>query len=291
MSILIAMPHRDPQPLVVALQYCAPEIPVCIWPEIPAAADITMAVLWQHPQGLLSSLPKLQVAHSFGAGVEHILNDPALSSDIQIARVSGPKLASSMTSYLVRQVVAARPLIRDGSIAIGMLGYGQLAQAAAKVLLEQGYRVMAWRRTGGDAGEVSIYHGKTGLEDMLQQTDVLICLLPLTPDTTDIINHNSLAKCKPGMYLINVGRGAHVVEPDVLAAIDAGQLSGACLDVTRNEPIAATDPLTVHPDVKLTQHTASLTDPCEAAAVIAENYRRLMAGKVLKFVVNRQFGY
>jgi len=290
-SILIAMPNRDPQPLLQAMQSIAPEIAIDVWPELADPAAVKMAVVWQHPKDLLVKLTELQVVHSFGAGVEHILNDATLAKNIQVARVSGPKLAASMTEYLVQQVQASKIHFPNGSPAIGILGYGQLAQSAAAEFLQQGLSVMAWRRNAVQVDNVTIYNGPTGLIQMLQQTDVLICLLPLTAATTDIISKNSLAYAKPGMYLINVGRGAHVVEADLLAALDSGQLSGACLDVTRHEPIAPEDPLVHHVNIKLTQHTASLTDPVEATGVIVENYHRLLSGKALKFAVNRQLGY
>lgn len=293
MSLLIAMPHRDPQPLAAALRSVAPDIETCIWPDIADWSTVRMAVLWQHPAGLLADLPGLQVTHSFGAGVEHILNDPALPEYVQIARVSGAKLAASMTGYLLRQVAAASVAGSDNKPAIGLLGYGQLAQAAARAFLQREYPVMAWRRRQPDpaTGQPRIFAGPTGLRDMLGQTDVLICLLPLTPDTRDLLNLELFRQCRRGAYLINVGRGAHLVEEDLLTALDEGLLSGACLDVTRNEPLPADHPLTTDPRIILTHHTASLTDPMEAAEVIAENYRRMAAGQPLKFVVDREAGY
>lgn len=313
--LLIAMPHRDPQPLVTALAACAPEIPISVWPELPDREAIKMAVLWQHPQGLLESLPNLQVAHSFGAGVEHILDDPQLPPDTQIARVSGPKLAASMSDYLLRQVKQQESAGLKAKSNIGLLGYGQLARHAAEVFVERGYPVMAWRRqpteimdthdsglqqsmgthnSGAesiDTHNFKVTSGQAGLKQMLQQSDVLICLLPLTAETENILNTDLFDQCRPDTYLINAGRGAHLVEQDLLGALKSNQLSGACLDVTRNEPISDSDPLSHHPKIKLTNHTASLTDPAEAASVIAENYRRMLNNQPLLFAVDRDAGY
>ncbi len=292
--LLIAMPHRDPQPLVRALMACAPDIPIMIWPELSNPEAVRMAVLWQHPPNLLESLTHLKVAHSFGAGVEHILDDPGLPPSVQVARVSGPKLADSMTHYLLEQVRQYAISNSTGKPRVGLLGYGQLARHAAGAFAEQGYPVMAWRRQPGEpeSGQnIKIVNGQSALVTMLQQVDILICLLPLTSMTENILNAELFAQCKPGAYLINVGRGAHLIERDLLDALESAQLSGACLDVTLNEPITDADPLNRHPQVKLTHHTASLTDAVEAAEVIAENYHRMCNRQPLLFAVDQQAGY
>lgn len=292
--LLIAMPHRDPQPLVSALTACAPGIPIVIWPELTNPEVICMAVLWQQPPALLEKLPNLKLAHSYGAGVEHILDDPCLSPDVQVARVSGPKLAGSMTDYLLKQVRQHSIANSKSNLCVGLLGYGQLARHAAEAFAGQGYSVMAWRRQSVEAigdSNIKIVSGQSGRLAMLQQADILICLLPLTVATENILNAELFTQCKPGTYLINVGRGAHLVEQDLLIALESGQLSGACLDVTHNEPIADSDPLNHHPQVKLTHHTASLTDPIEAAEVIAENYQRMLNHQPLLFAVDQKAGY
>lgn len=292
------MPTRDSQPLLEGLRDQLPahlaDTPIEIWPNIRDLDKVRMVIVWQQPSGLLGELPNLAVVHSYGAGVEHVLDDPALPENAVVARVSGPLLAASMSDYLLKQVIAYAEQQKAESVDslhIGFLGFGQLAQAAAAMFSERGHQVSAWRRIVIDSEIATVYGGLSGLTDMLQQLDVLICLLPLTPSTQAILDLSLFQKTKHGLFLINVGRGAHLVEADLFPALDRGYLSGACLDVTCVEPLPKGDPLAVHPQIKLTHHTASLTDPQEAAGVIAVNYERLMTNTELLFVANREAGY
>jgi glyoxylate/hydroxypyruvate reductase A len=178
-----------------------------------------------------------------------------------------------------------------GETSVGIMGLGQLGSHAAATLRDLGFPVLGWSRTPKGIAGVATHWGKEGLGGFLTRTWILVCLLPLTPETRGILNRRTFAALPRGAYLINVARGAHLAKEDLLEALGSGQLSGACLDVFETEPLPAGHPFWSHPRIMVTPHVSSLTDPQAVAVQILENYCRLRRGEPLVHVVDRQRGY
>jgi glyoxylate/hydroxypyruvate reductase A len=168
---------------------------------------------------------------------------------------------------------------------------GQLGAHAADQLSRLGFQVAGWSRTRKDIAGLDSFAGGEELAAFLKRSDILVCMLPLTPATEGILNSATFAQLPAGAYLVNVARGRHLVEEDLLAALDAGRLSGACLDVFREEPLPESHPFWDHPQIIVTPHVSSLTYPRAVAPQLAENYRRLLGGQPLLNVIDRSRGY
>jgi len=309
MALVLITPNRDTSGWVRALHALEPELDVRVWPEVGDRRDIVFAVTWQHPPGELSRYPNLRCVSSLGAGVDHIVYDPDLPKGVAVTRVVDPALVQSMTEYVVTAVLfhhrrfgrylahqstkkwLPEPSPRLDNARIGILGLGKLGGAAARALVQLGFDVAGWSRTAKSMPGVESFSGEAQFDQFLARTNILICLLPLTPQTRDILNRDTFSKLQPGAYIINVARGEHLVEEDLLEALDRGLLSGACLDVFRTEPLPAEHPFWTHPKILVTPHIASVTDPESAAVEILENYRRLQSGEALLNQVDRSRGY
>ncbi len=306
MSIAIVSPGRDPQVWIDALRVHSPEIDLQVYPAIKRPEAVEMALLWQHPPRYLSSFPNLKLISSLGAGVDHILSDSDLPTDLPIVRIVDEKLTWSMTNYVImgvlnyhRQFVRyqedQQKAIWDMSnpeipTRIGVMGVGALGGDVLDKLNALGFEVIGFGFSPKE-GFRHPYFYKEQLEEFLSQVNVLVCLLPLTPDTEGVLNLKLFEKCQPGTYLINVARGKHLVEEDLLVALKKGYLQGALLDVFQVEPLPKAHPFWTEKRVQLTPHIASVTNPKAASPQIIENYHRLKAGLPLLNLVSRTRGY
>jgi glyoxylate/hydroxypyruvate reductase A len=306
MSIAIISPGRDPKVWIEALQQQLPDIDLQVYPQIDRPEAVEMALVWQHPPGFLTSLPNLKLISSLGAGVDHILSDPAVGDDLPIVRIVDEKLTWSMTNYVVlgvmnfhRQLVRyqgdQRKKVWDMSnpeipVKIGVMGVGALGGDAMDKLHGLGFEVVGFGFTEKKDFRYP-YFAKTQLNQFLAEINVLVCLLPLTPETEGILNLDLFQACTKGTYLINVARGKHLVEEDLLSALNQGYLSGALLDVFRVEPLPQEHPFWTEERIQLTPHIASVTNPRAAAPQIITNYKRLKASQPLLNLVNRTRGY
>lgn len=291
-----------------ALQACDPELEVRSWPEVGDPAEIEAALVWGPPKGLLASLPNLKVIVSVGAGIDHFKSDPELPA-VPAVRMVEPGLTAGMTEFVVMSVLEHHRFMVDyavqqrekhwheiGQVAaakrrVGFLGLGVLAQDAIEKLQAFGFPLSGWSRSAKALPGVACFHGRDQLGDFLAGCDILVCLLPLTPETREILNAETFAALPRGAALINVARGGHQNEPDLLAALDSGQLSGATLDVFNEEPLAADSPLWSHPRVIMTPHIASMTIPESAAAYVVETIRKVRAGEPLDNLIDWERGY
>ena len=176
-------------------------------------------------------------------------------------------------------------------IGVGILGLGQLGADAAQRLTALGFNVAGWSRSRKTLDKIASYWGGDQLGAFLSRTDILICLLPLTPDTRDILNAELFSGLRPGAFLVNPARGEHLVEDDLLAALDGGRLGGACLDVFRTEPLPPGHPFWTHPKITITPHVASLTNPAAVAPGIYANYQRVLAGQAPLYTIDPTRGY
>ncbi|GAB4184671.1 MAG: glyoxylate/hydroxypyruvate reductase A [Wenzhouxiangellaceae bacterium] len=307
MALLIVAPNRDTRAVREHLQQLDPQLDVRLWPDLGDPAEIDFAVLWKHPPGTLAQLPGLRAVSSYGAGVESILNDPELPPALPVGRISGPRLAADMAEFVAAVVIARhrglwgfredqqarrwRPWAPEQLPVIGLLGSGKMGAAVAKVFLALGYPVHAWSRSGSAPAGVEGHAGDAGLASMAGMVDYLVCLLPLTDQTRDRLNADLFARMRRGAYLINVGRGEHLVEDDLLQALDSGQLGGAYLDVFRQEPLPPAHPFWDHPQILMSPHCASYTLPREAARLMLESYQRVQRGELPLDAVDRSAGY
>ena len=310
MSLLLICPTKDPAPWVSAINRIAPEIDVQVWPDTGALEAITFALVWHPPPGALAALPNLKALSSMGAGIDHLVANPEVSANLPIARIVDPELIQSMTEYIVTAALlhfrdfdlyrnhqsATRwqpePPKRIRDIKVGIMGVGMLGGAAATRLRAIGFDVIGWSRNPKQHPALSgSYAGPDELPAFLDEVRILVCLLPLTPKTKGILDGGVFALLQRGAYIINVARGAHLNEQDLLEGLDKGQLSGACLDVFQEEPLPASHPFWDHPAITVTPHIASITDPASAAQQVVENYRRTLAGKPLLNQVDLERGY
>ena len=307
--MLLIAPEMKTSSWVKHLQRQAPDVEVRVWPDAGDAGDIRMVLVWNHPEGVLNRFPNLACIASLGVGVDHILSDRRLPEQVPITRVVDPSMAQSMSEY-VTMVVLSRcrhfelyqqdqmnkswrprvPLLASKT-RIGVMGLGQLGAFTASRLSEFDFPVAGWSRSSKDIARVKSYVGRRGFTPFLGRTDVLICMLPLTPSTGGILNKETFSRLPRGAYLINVARGQHLVERDLLAALDSEQLSGACLDVFHQEPLPDAHPFWTHPRITVTPHISSLTYPAAVAPQLVDNYRRLKKNEPLLNVVDRKRGY
>lgn len=307
MSLLILMPGRDTAVLEETLRTGAPELELEVWPDVDDPAAVEMAVVWNHPPGELLRYPRLEVVCSYGAGVDHLFRDPELPAAVEIVRVVDPQLVRDMVEYVVGAVTCWRrafatyrcdqaehrwqPREYDRSRRAVVLGAGELGGAVARGLAAVGFDAVCWATRAGERRGVVTIAGRTALTTALAAADVVICLLPLTSATEGLLDASLLAAMKPGSLLVNVGRGRHLVERDLVAALDLGRPAAAWLDVFDSEPLPASSPLWAHPAVTVTPHVASLTDPRSVAGLILDVWRRHRAGEPLPHRVDPARGY
>jgi glyoxylate/hydroxypyruvate reductase len=285
-----------------------PHLDVRIWPEAGNLLDVEY-LAFMHPDfDILPTLPNLKAMFSRSAGVETFIKHPKLPK-VPLGKVEPPGGDPMMTEYVVMHVLrfhrdmpgyqAAQAkgewrrvrIIRPEERRVGFLGYGMMARSPAQVLQSLGFKVSAWVRTPRAPAEVPIFHGQDQLEAFLNQTDIAVCLLPLTRETEGIFCARTFRMMPRGAMLVNVGRGKHVVEGDLIAALDCGQLAYAALDALWPEPLPAESPLWLHPKVTIMPHVARRPTVAQLVSEMAANIRSLEAGGPLLQRVDPALGY
>lgn len=308
MALMFLSPDDPAEQWRAELQARIPGLEVRIWPEVGDPAEIELALIWRPPPGELARFPNLRAILSLGAGIDGLLADSTLP-DLPLARMVDPSLTRTMTEYVLLAVLRHHRELdrferaqRAGEWAyafppqaaerrIGILGQGVLGQDAARCLAGHGFPVAGWSRTPKDLPGTQSFAGADQLQPFLARTDILVCLLPLTKDTAGILNASTFAALAAGAYVINVARGAHLIEADLIAALDSGHLAGATLDVFAEEPLPPENPLWRHPRVLITPHVASYSVPATGADGVVANIRRALAGEPLLHQVDRLRGY
>jgi glyoxylate/hydroxypyruvate reductase len=285
-----------------------PDLEIRIWPDPGEAADIEY-LAFMHPDfDALPVFPNLKAMFSRSAGVEAFVDHPKLPK-VPLGKIEPPGGDPMMTEYVVMHVLRfhrdmpayqaaqanrewlRKRIVRPEERRIGFLGYGMMAKAPALVLKSLGFPVSAWVRSPRDQEEVPIFHGPDQLRPFLAQTDIAVCLLPLTRETEGIFCARTFAMMPPGAMLINVGRGGHVVEADLVAALDSGQLSYAALDALWPEPLPPESPLWLHPKVTVMPHVARRPTVRQLVTEIVANIRSLEAGAGLLQEIDKNLGY
>lgn len=310
MAILLSSPTDDPIAWRAALEAHLGPVDLRVWPDrVGDVAEVEFALVWKHPPGSLIRFPNLRVIFSLGAGVEHLLTDTALPEGVPVVRLVDARLTRDMVEYVTAWVLyfhrdhhhyrlhqaearwhRHRP-VAAGERVVGILGLGELGGAAARALVTLGFAVRGWSRTAKSQAGVACFYGREGLAAFLDGVDILVCLLPLTAETRGIVDRDLLQRLAPGACLINAARGGHVVDADLIAALDAGHIAGAALDVFHSEPLPPRHAFWRHPRIAITPHVASLTDPHSAAGEIADGIRRFRAGSLPRNVVDVTRGY
>lgn len=239
---------------------------------------------------------------SLWAGVERIIGNPTLSQPL--ARMVDPSLTQGMVEYVCGHVLryhlgldraattwapVVPPLAQDRHV--GLLGLGALGGACAQMLVQLGFSVTGWSRTRRDMAQIICHSGQAGLSQVLSRSEILVTLLPDTPETVNILNATTLAQLPRGACIINPGRGSLIDDSALLAALDSGDVAAATLDVFRTEPLPAAHPYWAHPNVTVTPHIAAATRPETASDVIAQNIARVESGLPLMHEVCRTAGY
>jgi glyoxylate/hydroxypyruvate reductase A len=315
MALLIASSSRADEFAAVA-RSLDPALEVRVAPDLGTPADIEYALAWWPQPGLLKSLPNLRLVVSVGAGVDHLFADPDLP-DVPVVRFVDPDLTGRMVEYVALHVLyhhrrmtefrelqarrvwkyLAEPAAHE--VRVGLMGLGVLGAAAARGLAAFGYRVRGWSRAPKALDGVACYAGAGGLDAFLADTDILAVLLPLTADTRGLVDRRLIGKLSrrgrdarlPGPVLINAGRGGLQVDADILAALEAGELYAASLDVFEAEPLPHSSPLWAHPRVVVTPHNAAESAP---QAIVRYALRQMAAhrnGEPLEHVVDPGRGY
>ncbi len=314
MSLLVAITGWDPSPWIARLGERLPGRPIATPETLADPSAVRYVVSWRHLPGALADLPNLRAIFSLGAGVDHVLVDPRLP-DVPIVRVVDPDLTTRMSEWVVLQVLLHHRQFRRydrqqaekvwaedeaqpaaAEVRVGLLGLGELGRDAAVKLLAIGFDVAGWSRSAKSVPGVPTFHGSSGLDALLARTDILVCLLPLTPETGGLLNASLFAKLARdgnlgGPFLVNAGRGGLQVEADIIAALDAGVLKGASLDVFETEPLPASSPLWDRPNAYLSPHNAAVSSPDAIARYIAGQIIDFERGEPLLNVVDRVRGY
>jgi glyoxylate/hydroxypyruvate reductase A len=312
-GILIASGPWDPGPWAKAVRAIDPSRPLFVWPDLPDPAAIRYLLAWHPPEEALAAPPNLAAIFSLGAGVEHILSRRKLP-DVPVTRIVSGDLTARMTEWVTLQVLMHHRQQRRydrqqrerrwrdlrqpvaGAIRVGIMGLGMLGAAAAAALVPLGFRVAGWSRRPKALSGVESFHGADGLDRFLARTDILVVLLPLTPETRGILAMPLFRKLARdgalgGPVLINGGRGGLQVEDDIVRAIQDGVLIGASLDVFETEPLPVDSPLWGFDNVVITPHCAAWSDPAALAGQILDQIAAFERGEPLQNLVDPRAGY
>lgn len=309
-ALLIAATGEDPEPYRALLQDRFPELVVhAEGVDAYDPATIAYALCWFPAEGLMASLPNLQVIFSMGAGIDHILRDSLLPEGLPIVRLMHDRTREQMRDYALHAVLhyyrqmdlAARQqadkkwkfiqIRAKDQFRIGLMGLGEMGTAVANGLTALGFSVMGWSRSAKEIAGVETFSGAEGLKAMAAQSAVLISILPATAQTIGLLNADLFSAMPKGAVVVNLGRGNHLVADDLLAALDSGHLGGATLDVYDPEPMPTDSPFWTHPLARVTPHVGSDGNAEIIADSVIDNIRRVESGLAPHPVGDRARGY
>ncbi|CAM3675905.1 2-hydroxyacid dehydrogenase [Paracidovorax anthurii] len=305
-DILFCCTDTSPGPWLDGLRAALPGARVTLWE--PGAPQAEYAVVWAPSQQFMDEQPRLRALFNIGAGVDALLR-LRLPAGCRVVRLDDAGMAVQMAEYVCHAVIrhfrefdAYADAEREGRWAfrkprlrqdfpVGVMGLGVLGERVARALAHFEFPVQGWSRSPKVVEGVRTHHGARGLQDFLAGSRVLVNLLPLTPETTDILCRETLSRLLPGAYVVNVARGAHLVEEDLLALLESGHVAGATLDVFRTEPLPQGHPFWTDPRVTVTPHTSARTLRGESIAQIAGKIAALQRGEAVAGVVDAARGY
>jgi glyoxylate/hydroxypyruvate reductase A len=306
MRVIYFSADLDSAAWLPGLRAALPGADVALWEPGAPAADY--AIVWKPTQQLLDEQKNLKALFNTGAGVDALMQ-LQLPSGVPVIRLDDAGMSVQMAEYVCHYVIRhfrefvgyeadmgqgkwsfRKPRSRI-DFPVGILGLGVLGARVAQAVAQFDFPVNGWSRTSKTVPGVRCFHGDGQLNDFLAASRMLVCLLPLTPETRDMLNHDRLSRLQHGGYVINVARGAHLVEADLLALLDSGHLAGATLDVFRVEPLPKGHPFWNHPRVTLTPHTSARTLRTESIAQIAGKIAALERGESVAGLVQPLRGY
>jgi len=309
MRISFCCTDTKAQPWLEGLRATFPGAEVAVWSAGALPADY--AVVWAPPQQFMDEQTQLKGIFNIGAGVDALLK-LRLPPGVPVVRLDDAGMSVQMAEYVCHAVIRhfrefdgyeadaaqgkwsyRKPRMRQ-DFPVGVMGLGVLGERVSRALAQFEFPVRGWSRSAKSIPGVQCFSGEAGFNDFLAASRILVCLLPLTPDTENIMRHDTLARLQPGGYVINVARGNHLVDDDLIALIDSGHLAGATLDVFRTEPLPAAHPFWTHPKITVTPHTSARTLREESIAQIAGKIRMLENGESiasLAGVVDPNKGY
>jgi glyoxylate/hydroxypyruvate reductase len=306
MRILFCATQTKAQPWIDNLRTALPQADVQEWQ--PGAAPADYVVVWAPPQVLFDQQPALKGVFNIGAGVDALMK-LRLPPQAVLVRLDDAGMSVQMAEFVCHALIRhfreldvfesemkqgrwgfRKPRIR-AEFPVGIMGLGVLGQRVAQAIAQFEFPVLGWSRTARSVPGVECFAGAEQFDAFLAATRVLVCLLPLTDETRDVMNRDTLSKLRPGGYVINVARGAHLVDEDLIALLDSGHLAGAALDVFRTEPLPAEHPFWRHPKIALTPHASARTLREESVAQIAGKILALERGEPVAGVVDRERGY
>ncbi|MDB5882886.1 MAG: D-3-phosphoglycerate dehydrogenase (phosphoglycerate dehydrogenase)-like protein [Ramlibacter sp.] len=306
MRIAFCCSHTKAAPWLDGFHRALPHASIAEW--MPGDSQADYAVVWSPPQQFMDEQPGLKAIFNIGAGVDALMK-LRLPPQARLVRIEDGGMAVQMAEYVCHALIRhfreldcyeddvrhgawsyRKPRRRD-ECPVGIMGLGVLGERVAQAVNHFDFPVLGWSRTPKELPGVRCFAGEAQFDAFLRATRVLVCLLPLTPETREIMNAANLSRLLPGGYVINVARGAHLVDEDLIALLDSGHLAGATLDVFRTEPLPEKHPFWTHPKITVTPHTSARTLRDETIAQIAGKIRTLEAGEPVEGVVDLQRGY
>jgi glyoxylate/hydroxypyruvate reductase A len=308
MRLVICIPGFRPDAWIAAFKSELPDVSIEVWSE-ELAPGADYAVVWSPNPKLFDTQTSLKAVFNLGAGVDALMRIANLPADLPVVRLGDAGMSVQMAEYVCQAVTRfARGLaaheaeMRDGrwnqrmpkrrqEFPVGVMGLGAIGERVARALVSFEYPVLGWSRTKREIDGVKGFAGPEQFDDFLRSTRILVCALPLTPETTGILSRANLEKLLPGGYLINVGRGAHLIEKDLMALLDEGKLAGATLDVFQTEPLPPEHAIRRYPSITLTPHVSAVTILEDSVAQIAGKIVQLERGETIEGMVDRRRGY
>jgi glyoxylate/hydroxypyruvate reductase A len=286
-----------------------PDYEVCVWPEVGDETQVDILMTWKYPPGIIRRFCNIKLIISLGAGVDYLVGDADIAAAVPIVRLVAAGLSVQMAEYVTLAVLLFQRRFLDylackesrqwqylpapsaDRFTVGMMGMGVLGSYVAEKLKLFSFPLRAWSRTPKEIEGIESFSGNDRLATFLSQCRVLVCLLPLTSETTGILQASLFSALPKGAFLINVARGQHLVEQDLIAALESGQIGGACLDVFQQEPLAPESLLWSHSQVIVTPHISAVTMPSEVIEQVVGAVHCLESGTALQNLVQLDRGY
>lgn len=309
MSIVIIFENKNPEPWEKALKKKLPNATIEVYPNVKNKEAVDFVICWKPIKNVFEQFPNIKIIQSVGASIEHITTSQTINNDSIITRIVDERLSNDMWEFLLTIVLLelknAKTYIEQQAkntwkqhnyktideTTISILGLGKIGGYVAEKFAQVDFNVKGWSNSKKQIPNVKSYNGESEFETFLNNSNFLINLLPLTDKTKGILNKNTFKKLPKGSFLINVGRGEHLIDADLMYALDNSTLSGAFLDVFINEPLPKEHPFWKHPKIQITPHVASLTNVETATKQIIENYRLFLKNEELINVVSLKKGY
>lgn len=308
MSILLVCQHRESKSWYNAFKEKNPDLNIQVYPEVDDPEKVEFAISWRHPEGIYKDYPNLKVIASMGAGVHHVLKDKTIPEHVEITRIVDENLTRDMSDFALLNTLfhirdynfyigkqrekkwETKAYQQPQKTKVGILGLGVLGRAVAEKLYKNDFQVSGWSKSKKESDAFDSYTADQ-FDDFAAELDIIICLLPLTEDTEGILNYKNLKKLPRSAKLINLARGQHLVDDDLIQLLDEEHLESAILDVFQEEPLPKESQFWSHPKVLVTPHVASMTDPQSVVDQIYKNIQNVKSGEELINLVDRSKKY